>query len=201
MHQLFDNAFEEMSRLIQEDKPVPKHLVGDLTKISNHIAEMNEKKYNLCSNLVLTDKSIPEKDESHEIVKKIVRHLVIDGAHEYCAYTEREIIQAIIDLTKCDVAYAKSIFSKMMGLGLGVCGRDDMDSVYREKYSLLPFATTRDYISNEEVHKVMDNAIKEREYEVKFEEREKEFIAKYGDKSTWTKEIREEFYSEDDDLV
>lgn len=201
MQQLLDNALEEMSRLIQENKPMPKHLIGDLARLINYIAEMNEKKYELSSNLTSTNAIVPEKDESDDVVKKIVRYLVMDRTHEHGAYTEREIIQAIIDFTKCDVPYAKSIFLKMMNLGLGVCNRDDMDSKYGEKYWILPFATTREYISNEEFYKVMDDARKEREYETKIEEREKEFIAKYGEKSTWTKEIREEFYSEDDDLA
>ena len=163
MQQILDNALDEMSRLIQENKPMPKHLIGDLTRITNYIVEMNEKKYNLSLNMVTIDKSIPEKDESEDMIRKITRHLTIDGdTTSTMGYTEREIIQSIIELTKYDVSHAESIFYKMIDLGLGVCSRGDNDSTYSKKYWILPFASTREYISNEEMRKIMEDVTKDK---------------------------------------
>jgi len=166
MQQILDNAFDNMSILKQENKPMPKHLIGDITRITNHIAELNEKKYNLSLNIVSIDKGVPEKDENEDLIKKIIRRLTMDRGVPQCAFTQREIIQEIIDFTKCDVSRAEFIFWKMMGLGLDTCSRDDMDLKFAKKYFLLPFATTRDYISNEEMRKIMEDAANEEMNEI-----------------------------------
>jgi len=58
LHQTLDTAVDQMSKLNEEGKPIPKHIMSDITKITMYIAELNEKKYNLNKDIRTEDPSI-----------------------------------------------------------------------------------------------------------------------------------------------
>jgi len=56
-------------------------------------------------------------------------------------YTEDELIEEAVKLTKCDVTEAGLMFEKMDDLGLCYCGNEDEET----KYDVLEFSRLRGY--------------------------------------------------------
>jgi len=123
---------------------------------------------------------LTEIDEQQII--DITRNLVFAEKSEL---EEDDLLYEIINITKCDLATAKSIFEKFKELGLGVCYH------YIIGYSIRKFAEMRGYVSNEEL-KQLDG--KKLETMKKADQREAQFLEKYGsDKAEWSNDVWEEY--------
>ena len=133
-----------------------------------------------------------EKTQSIKIdeekIKQIVRKLFFDRK---ISLRDNELHYEIINITKCDMIMAKSIFNEMNNLGLRVC-------IHLTHYNdIAKFAALREYVSSIEFR------IEQEKREVEFRKREeeyikktKEFFEKFGDdKSKWSEEVQEEYCS------
>jgi len=133
-----------------------------------------------------SNKTSPEIEEQKII--DITRNLVLAAKSNL---QEDDLLYEIIKLTKCDLSTAKSIFEKMKELGLSVCTNYLMAG-----YSLRMFAEMRDYATEELEH--LDK--KSQEIEEQMEQREAEFLEKYGtDRSKWSDEVWEKYEYSDEE--
>jgi len=147
-------------------------------------------------------KSIPEKE-----ALDVAEHLLLsDSIGKNTAYSERHLLQDIIEYKKCDVIHAQKTLDKIKGLGLSVFDNRNSLDFEDQTYDLLGFAEARNLLSDEDLQKVYSK-IEQRESEQRQEiaemqmrdkEREaellKQFTAKYGDMSGWSPGILRDYY-------
>jgi hypothetical protein len=121
-------------------------------------------------------------------IKRFIRHEIFVNCEIYPTYNE--LIYEIIKAKKCDLAYAVRFMQKMRSLGLELTYESLIGL-----YSILRFASMRDYVTEEEVNQINQEIKEDSEQKLKEnEERERRFIEKNGsDKTQWSQEVRDEW--------
>lgn len=130
-----------------------------------------------------------------DIIKEISEFFVLnEDVEKITSYDKNDLLHDIIKLQKCDLAYARQIFARMEELGFELCKFWNSTAF---RYNLVKFIEMRGFLSDEKLKLVYKRITEKVKLEMEEEEREKKFIAKYGDMSKWTDEIWGKYESDD----
>ncbi len=148
------------------------------------------------------------QDIPEQIATQTVEHLLeCDNVGKVTGYSETNLLRDIIEYKKCDVSYARRILNKIKALGLDLFKNQSPLSDTRS-YDMLGFAESRKILSDEKLQAIYTK-IEQRqshlesqlaELNLSCKEIEKQFVEKYGDKSSWTAAIWKEYRTKIDFL-
>lgn len=149
-----------------------------------------------------------KKDEKIDLeIKEFVRDLILgdEDPNSEDLYSENDLKFDFIKRTKCNVLHAEKIIEKLRSDGLSLCEQSSdsrgnylsrITSDYSTNYNLAKFANLRGYLNIDDFVSISKKRDSIRQ-EIEEEEREEEFIEKYGPKDKWSGEVKEMF---EDDL-
>lgn len=137
------------------------------------------------------------EQEAIQTVEHLIAH---DEFGKITGYSDKEILQDIIEYKKCDLSHANMILDKIRKLGLDLYLQTD-EIVPSIKYDLLGFAEKRNILSDEklqEVYSKIEKRAEDQRTEIaemrKYDkEIEAKFVAKYGPEESWSMKVWEEF--------
>lgn len=120
--------------------------LSDRLLVEKIILDIDQKISQLVTKLLINYKynfsiSSDNEDSDQDQIEKFVK-MLLKGKHgSKSCYTEDELIEEVVKLTKCDVLEAELMFNAMDDLGLCYCGNDDEQT----KYDVLEFSKLRGY--------------------------------------------------------
>ena len=133
-----------------------------------------------------------------DVIKDIILFLIIKHNGDYCLKREN-IISEIINLQKCTIVEANTIFSQIGNLGLECCKKMRLGG---SVYDLLEFAYLRRYVLENETFVINVQTLQMLHIHIEAEKIElrKKYEKEYGSVETWTNEEFEK-YDEDKNKV
>ena len=206
----------KMTKQIQRMDIQRDRLLGDLEdaesleqriKLEKFISDIDNRLIGVYSKMIVNGKehlppTIKIKDIDEDEIKEFVRDLVLSDhdPNSKDVHSEDTLRFDFIRKKKCDIAYADRVIEKMKQDGLALCKQSTVDSQnflsvliqdYSATYNLAKFANLRGYMTIPEFATIMQKRDNIKHEIEKDEEREREFIQKYGPISEWSKEVQE----------
>jgi len=120
------------------------NILSDRLLVEKIILDVDQKISQIVTKLLLNYKqnfSISSEESKQDQIEKFVKMLVKSKHGSKPCYTEDELIEEAVKITKCDVSDAELMFIKMDDLGLCYCGNEDEET----KYDVLEFSRLRGY--------------------------------------------------------